>query len=67
MLSSFFVDGGGFAVAGSSPAAIVSSCAGRHPFAACLQALQHDAVDIGEIGFDPVYGYGMIVPLDGRP
>jgi len=48
-------------------AAIVSSCAGRHPFAACLQALQHDAVDIGEIGFDPVYGYGMIVPLDGRP
>ena len=47
-------------------AAIASSCAGRKPFAACLQALQRDAEDIGESGFDPVYGYGLIVPLDAR-
>jgi len=44
-------------------AVIATSCAQVRPIEACLQALQRNAEDIGEAGFDPVFGYGLIVPL----
>ena len=44
-------------------AVIATSCADVRPIDACLQALQRSAEDIGEAGFDPVFGHGLIVPL----
>ena len=44
-------------------AVIATSCAEVRPIDACLQALQRNAVDIGDTGFDPVFGHGLIVPL----
>ena len=44
-------------------AVIATSCAEVRPIDACLQALQRTAEDIGEAGFDPVFGHGLIVPL----
>ena len=44
-------------------AVIATSCADVRPIDACLLALQRSAEDIGEAGFDPVFGHGLIVPL----
>ncbi len=44
-------------------AVIATSCADVRPIDTCLQALQRSAEDIGEAGFDPVFGHGLIVPL----
>jgi subtilisin family serine protease len=44
-------------------AVIATSCAGVRPIAACLKVLQRNADDIGEAGFDPVFGHGVVMPL----
>jgi len=48
-------------------AVIAASCHELQPFAACLQALQRNAEDLGDAGFDPVFGYGIIRPLAAGP
>ena len=46
-------------------AVVATSCPQAAALSSCLRALENNTSDLGAAGFDPVFGYGFIRPLDG--